>query len=74
MRVAGAARRSRCSRLCLITAGSSMLALTLTAPPQCSQVIDLEHPLQPLRLRLIETWRAGSSVVSASLAPALALR
>ena len=32
--VAGSVRRSRWSRICLITAGSSMLAITFTAPPQ----------------------------------------
>ncbi len=44
-----------------------MLAIALTALHQHLQVIDLEHALQPLRLRLIETWRAGagSSMVSA---------
>ena len=36
--VAASARRARCSRIFLITAGPSMLAHTLTAPPQCSQV------------------------------------
>ena len=36
--VAAPARCARLSRIFLITAGSSMLAITLTAPPQCSQV------------------------------------
>ena len=57
--VAGSARRSRCLNVFLVTAASSMLAITLTAPPQWSQVIDLEHALQPVRLRLIEASRAG---------------
>ena len=67
----GASRRSRWARICLITAGSSMLAITFTAPPQCSHVVYLEHARQPLRLRLIETCRggAGSSVVCALRRP-----
>ena len=36
--VAGAARRSRWASVCLITAGSSMLAHTLSAAPQSAQV------------------------------------
>ena len=44
-----------------------MRALTLTAPHQYLQVIDLEHALQPLRLRLIETWRASASSSAAAL-------
>ena len=56
----GASRRSRWARIYLITAGSSMLAHTFTAPPPCSNVVYLEHALQPLRLRLIETWHAGA--------------
>ena len=49
--VAGSACRSRCSKIFLTTIGASMLAITLTAPPQWSQVIDREHPLQALRPR-----------------------
>ena len=49
--VAGSARRSRYLNVFLIAAGSSMLAIILSAPPQCSQVIDLEHALQVLRPR-----------------------
>ena len=30
---------SRCASICLITAGSSILAITLTAPPHSSQVV-----------------------------------
>ena len=36
--VAASARRARRSRISSITAGFSMLAITFTAPPQCSQV------------------------------------
>ena len=56
-------------------AGSSMLAITFTAPPQFTGLeVNLEHPLQTLRLRLIATWRAGagSSVISALRRPRLA--
>ena len=70
--VVGASRRSRCARICLITAGSSMLAITFTGPPQCSHV-----SMSTLNTRfnrcahVIETWRAGagSSVVSAPRRP-----
>ncbi len=65
--VAGSARQSRCLSVCLITAGSSMLAITFTAPPQCSHVVYLKHPLQPWRLRLIERWRAGAGSLAASV-------
>ncbi len=36
--VVAVSRRARCARICLITAGSSILAITFTAPPQWSQV------------------------------------
>ena len=36
--VVASTRRARWSRIFLVTLGSSMLAYTLTAPPQCSQV------------------------------------
>ena len=42
--VAASARRARRSRIFLITTGSSMLAYTLSAPPQCSQVkMSIDH-------------------------------
>ena len=55
--MAGSVRRSRWSRVCLITAGSAMLAITFIAPHQHLQGIDLEHALQPLRPRHREVAR-----------------
>ena len=72
---AGSVRQSRCSRIFLITAGSSMLAITLTAPPQWSQVsISILNTRFKRCAQVIETWRAGagSSVGSASRRPRLA--
>ena len=48
---AGSSRDARCPRIVPITAGSSMLAMTLTLPPALLAGLDHEDPLQPLRPR-----------------------
>ena len=65
--VAGSARRSRCARICLITAGSSMLAITFTAPPQCSQFkMSISNTRFKRCAHVIETWRAGAGSLAVS--------
>ena len=40
--------------------------LERTTTVRAGQDVYLEHPLQPLRLRLIETWRAGAGIAPVS--------
>ena len=55
--------RTEWARICLITAGPSMLAHTLSAPPQSAQVkMSILNTRFNRCAHVIETWRAGAGV------------